>query len=570
MKKLCYECKFIPFITFLCAFVILVSSCSKNRDKDGVEEDGKTRLIVTVLGTEDSGGGNTAKAAPGVIVAENKVLPSEIVSQSAGFDTRFSVVTVENTASRVVTINNDDKDGVSVRAAALPDDIYYKVLLYKASDNSFVTSSNMKSGEPLQIAVDGGVQYKWIAYSYNTANLADLPTVANLAAPAVSLGQNKDFLYANGTITPVGNQSTPLGIVFKRKMARIGVEVNTVGMFADLNQATLTSTQLKTGNIDLLTGNISNSLTNVGTATASATNAIAGYAYNDRKVAYFYTADPTTLANLNVTLTSLIVNLDSYAVSQGQPTRNFGTLSTVFSSPNFTPVLGQSRTFRIDMLESPITTVSNTPVVGSPITTRWARANLYYAGASDHNPYRFHHLNQMTQAGNTFFSAGATRPQIYQTSGSEADPCLLVYPAGVWRQATQNDYEGLVGRLLLSAKTPTYVANQYIQYAATGTGAPYPTNNLRFNLNGSAVGLSLVAGLIDLNLGFYGQNAEYWTSTKLLNLGPLASVGQIHFDGSNSSAGLTTDILDISLLSGLGGGLNVVKSNFMNIRCVRN
>ncbi|MGJ1416833.1 hypothetical protein [Sphingobacterium multivorum] len=76
----------------------------------------------------------------------------------------------------------------------------------------------------------------------------------------------------------------------------------------------------------------------------------------------------------------------------------------------------------------------------------------------------------------------------------------------------------MVGRLLLTAKTPTYVNGQYIQYTATGTAAPYPTNNLRFNLNGSAVGLSLVAGLIDLSLGFYGQNAEYWTSTKLLNI----------------------------------------------------
>lgn len=571
MKILFYKDNCVSAVVLLSFLVCMNIGCSKDRDK-GTESDGKTKLVVSVLGTEDSGGGNTAKVAPGVIVAENKVLPTEIVSQSAGFDTRFSMVTEEASSAHVVMVNDGtSKESTAVRAAALPNDIVYRLLLYKASDNSFVTSINMTSGNPLSIVVDGGVQYKWIAFSYNTFSAADLPTIANNAAPVVSLGNNRDFLYSSGTITPAGQQTTPLGIVFKRKMARIGVEVNTVGMFADLNQATLTNSgQLKTGNIDLLTGNISNTLTTVATATASATNSIDGYAYNDRKVAYFYTADPTTLTNLNVTLTSLIVNLDAYAVSQGQPTRSFGALSTVFSSPNFTPVLGQSRTFRIDMLESPITTVSNTPLGGSPITTRWARANLYYAGDSDHNPYRFHHLNQMTQAGNTFFSAGATKPQIYQTSGSEADPCLLVYPAGVWRQATQNDYEGLVGRLLLTAKTPTYVNGQYIQYAATGTAAPYPTNNLRFNLNGSAVGLSLVAGLIDLSLGFYGQNAEYWTSTKLLNIPPLLSVGQIHFDGSNSSAGLTTALLDISLLPGLGGGLNVVKSNFMNVRCVRN
>ncbi|MGJ1417909.1 hypothetical protein, partial [Sphingobacterium multivorum] len=56
----------------------------------------------------------------------------------------------------------------------------------------------------------------------------------------------------------------------------------------------------------------------------------------------------------------------------------------------------------------------------------------------------------------------------------------------------------------------------------------------------------------------------------MIHIPPLLSVGQIHFDGSNSSAGLTTALLDISLLPGLGGGLNVVKSNFMNVRCVRN
>ena len=279
----------------------------------------------------------------------------------------------------------------------------------------------------------------------------------------------------------------------------------------------------------------------------------------------------TVLPNLTVTLKNITIGLDAHAVSENILTRVFSGLSSTFSVANFTPVLEQSKLFKIDLIESPITTVSN----GGNVTTRWARANLYYLGALDHNPYRFHHLNQQTQDLNTFFAARAVVPQLYATAGTVEDPCTRVYPANTWRQATLLDYQGLVGRSLLeggiiSAKTPTYVFEKYIEYVASGTAAPYPNTNLRFNLNGSAVGLSLVDGLITLSLGTIGQTAALWTSSPLIDLGPVASVGQWHFDGTNTSDAVATALLDISLFPGLGGGLDVIKSGFMNIRCVRN
>ncbi|UIR55975.1 fimbrillin family protein [Sphingobacterium sp. SRCM116780] len=551
--------------------VLLMQGCSKSTNGGELLLGDKTRLTVSVLGIVEGGviGNKGQSLATKAAVKPGLAIASEIVSHIEGFDSRFSVVEDEFKGDRMVSISNNDKEGTAttVRAESMSNGIYYHLIVYKVSDNSVVASQVMRSGDAVQIIVDGGVQYKWVAFSYNTAVAADLPAVADPAAPVVSMGQNKDFLYASGTIT-VNSLNTPLGIVFSHKLARIGVELNTMGMFADLNTATVVNeNQLKTGNFNLLTGTVTGALTTIATASTSTFTRPTAYGFDDRSTAYFYTADPASLPNLNIKLTGLSIKLDAYAVSQSQATRNFGVLSTVYSSPNFVPVLGQSKTFRIDLLESPITTTSNN---GGAVVTRWARANLYYV-SGDHNPYRFHHLNQKTQDNNTFFAFGAIHPQTYATEGAEADPCALVYPTGVWRQATRSDYQGLVGRSILeggfiSAKTPTRVAGQYLEYAAVGTASPYPTNAVRFNLNGSAVGVSLVVGLIDLNFGFYGQNAEVWTSTSLISLPPLVSLGAIHYEATGTTHGLVTDILDLQLL----GAVNVVKSNFMNVRCVRN
>lgn len=563
---------YLPFLTLLSILI----SCEKHENK---EEDlaigNKTSIVINVSGIADVNNVyNTKLATQSGTDNSNKREVGEIISHSAGFDTRVSAGDFEASTNNTNIYVKNRLSGKldAVRAAKMEDGIYYHLLLFKDSDNTIAYNGQLESGSTFTINVDAGILYRWVAFSYNTTISSELPAVSNLSNAIVPMGENKDFLYATGSITPTALVNTPLGIFFRHMTARIAVELDTRGMFAPIDTATVSiDSQLRTGNFDLMEGELTGSFSTISNATSSSFKRVDGYNYDDRKVTYFYTADPSILSSLRVNLKSLSINLDTYAVSQGQGKRVFTGLTSSFSVENFMPVLEKSKLFKIDLIESPVTTTSN----GGSIVTRWARANLYYAGSSDHNPYRFHHLNQQTQDLNTFFSARAVVPQLYATSGAEGDPCLKVYPENIWRQATKVDYQGLVGRSILDggiifAKSPTREVGKYLEYDATGTISPYPGNKLRFNLNGSAIGLNLVQGLIQLDLGSIGQTVAIWTSTPLLDLGSIGSVGQWHFDGTNTSIDVSAAVLDISLLPGLGGGLDVVKSGFMNIRCVRN
>lgn len=570
-----------------CTIMILLftpfHSCNKekgNNSVEGMDEDGRTTIVVTVLGIKDDNIVLNANRMRSVIGSAHDDI-GEIISHEEGFDSRISVGDMESIATHKIFAKNEiTGKSEFLKATKMEDDIVYHLLIYKAADNSIAYNRKMKSGEQIKLVVDAGVIYNWIAYSYNTNVPADLPIPTNAGTsgfmPAdvkVPIGNNTDFLFDSGNITPIALVNTPLGIFFEHKTARIAVELNTMGMFADIKEAEIEVSQLKTGVFDLISGARTGILSDVPAVTTSKFERAADSNYDDRQVAYFYTADETTLANLTVVLKSLTIGLDDYAVDNGSPTRVFGDLSTAFNSANFKPIIGRSKLFKIDLIESPVTTRGTANFLGAScceVITKWARANLYYV--EGHNPYRFQHINHQTTEPNTYFSVGSVLPSIFAASEAIADPCELVYPENTWRTANSSDYNVLVGGIASTilysypGLNPNRVANQYIEYPVTSPAVPqYPHNNLRFNYNGSAIAVALVEGLVQLSLLNSTGIASIWTNSKSLDLLSILDLGHNYYYGTASTQGVTFELLSINLL----GSVNVINSGFRNIRCVR-
>lgn len=535
----------------------LLPGCSKDKQAEIMKPAGDgTQLVVSVLGVTDADettpSGLKANAAIKPAIKQSAVLPNKMLS----FKDFDAVLEVERNVagnSKVLIKDASQKNaGAGLLAAAVAEGVVYRLMLYKA-DGKFVSSTLLTSGKPAQLRVETGTTYNWYAVSYNSKDA--IPEVDTLATALVLPG-GKDVLYASGrvSIPEEPGSDTPLGIIFKHSLARIAVELNTMGMFADMVSAGLSvaGVPVKTATLNLKTGALSN-LVDYTQRVEYANFSNVDSAYSDRKIAYIYTANAAAINNLTVSVNALALTLDD------RTTRTFAALATTPSvfTFNLTPQLGASFTARVNLIESPLTLDG----------VRWSRQNLYYQAGR--NPYRFHHTYAHTNARNTYFSFGALTPDSY---GLDSDPCALVYPQGVWRQASEADFRTLVGTAIggFGAEASTYNTVGglgYIEYpGATGTAGPYPGNDLRFNMNGQGVAVSLLGNNVTIDLGqTFGGSANYWTSTPLLDALGLLRTGAYQYQASANTRSLSTSLLNISLL----GNVEVAQTNFRNIRCVR-
>lgn len=549
-------------VLLVCMGQLLVS-CSKKKDEIQMDPADIRKLTVSVLGITDEGEVSSiaAKASSAVksLGKENAELPSKIL-HFEGFDAQVSVEPDVANTFKVSIGSNRIKGitGTELMAAAVANGVKYRLLLYE-EDGTFASSTLLTSGIAGEVDVVKGTSYNWYAISYH--NTEDVPDV-NPADPKLSLPGGRDVLYASGSVAipdGEGDVNVPLGIVFQHRLARIGIELNTMGMFADMNTAavSVTGAAVKTATIDLRTGALTDLVDYTQTIDYSSFSDVEP-PFRDQKVAYLYTADETPFNNLTVTLTNLVIELDNGS------TRSFQTLlsasPSVFTFNNVTPQIGRSYRALVNLIESPLTLAG----------VQWARANLYYNGG--HNPYRFHHTYLHTNARNTYFSFKGIVPSNF---GVDGDPCSQIYPNGVWRQASEPDFRTLTGTLGFGGQTATYGTVgtlRYFEYqAATGTAAPYPSNNLRFNMNGYGTVLGLVEGLINISLGStYGSQVHVWTSTSGLDLPGLIGLGAWYYNGNRTIINTNNINLSVSLLNVSAIGIDVVESDFRNVRCVRN
>ncbi|QRY58273.1 hypothetical protein [Sphingobacterium siyangense] len=592
----------------------LITSCSKDKNTAIEQSDDHegTNLVLSISGINES---NDDIKQASAASKENRLN----VQSFSDVDVVSSVETnTPYTPASELAVKSYSSSGqvaasnTNLRAAALGDGVKYRLYLLSADGTQVLSSQQytVSSATPTgTITVTPGTTYKWVAFSYN--NTEDI-TAITTANPTVTV-DNKDLLYASGNITipntPGVDVSLP--ILFEHKFSRIGIRLNTMGVFGPITSVGtigLSNVSKKTATINVATGAFTPATTSTAVTSLSLsdfTNVTPGFA--DDKIAYIYTAGTDQLTGVSVSLSNVAIkhsdNVD----------RTFGSTTAItISYGNITPALGHSRVLLANVVESPLTVGSGASAV------KFARSNLYYTAG--HNPYRFFAENKQRSDANSYFAYGATTPAKFVNLADRADPCALVYPANLWREATHADLavlttgndllNGLLSSLgsLNIALTPdapagstpgkTGTAFNYAQYTTTaGSGNPAfdaASNSLRFYYNGQLARLNVlptnfltldVSAVQTLLGGSYGQQAALWAKDApgnilgLINLGTwgyLASTERLGVD----VFGVTVAVPNSEYVKAKGSaellqtvsllGIDVLSSSLKNVRCVRN
>ncbi|MCW8310777.1 hypothetical protein K7A41_06050 [Sphingobacterium sp. InxBP1] len=570
---------------YLALGTLAVTSCNKDTQNGQEIPNGKAQVMVRIAGISD---GEDIKTKGSNRSASTR--HSLQLVEGNGFD---ALVGVDNQlpASEIATAGQSGIRAANGTRAASPvvSGTKYRLFLYKkdGTNYTFEKSVELAAGTEAPVNVSDGATYKWVAMSYNSTD-NQVPENQNLALPG-----NTDVLRATGEFT-VSGAAVPINVNFSRVFARIGIEINTMGMFAPINSATVTVSgqNAKTGTLDVATGAFVGGLTDVSLPALTYADFVnAPGSDGQQKIAYYYTADQTQ-QSLQVTVSALKIKLEDGSE------RSFANNAPLQRSQTITPERGKNHRFLVGITESPLT-------FGG---VQWSRANLYYQAG--YNPYRFYHFNQPTNDPRSFFSYGGAKPGVLARQVLPQDPCALVYPAGLWKTPAKADLAsltsggitGILGDLNLNVLGSTVdlligaqnilatpvsgstAGTGYAEFTATGTNTAYgantsATNKLRFNYNGFMRDISVVEDLIQLDLGTTGgRYTAFWTNDRSLSLPlNLADLGVTHYLGNFHNGGLltggsgfkafrSTNLLGISVL----GGLDVIKSSLMNVRCVRN
>ncbi|WP_324758183.1 fimbrillin family protein [Sphingobacterium thalpophilum] len=409
----------------------LITSCSKDNNS-AIIDSKSDKLTFSVGGIKTDNSDGISKR--GSNTASNKTITaSKIYSFS---DVDMAVSTDNNVPVKTSSLASANRaNGLAADAAPgvtenMEQDVVYVVYIY--SGNTLVASKELKSGTAGTIeGLDPAGSYTWVALSYNTKD-GDKPALTP-ANGAIALPQNKDVLYASGTVDLATNSN--INILFNHAFSRIGIELNTIGVFGEITgspSVTVSGLNLATGSIDLLTGTVSAGQT--FTPTLSYADFVnIDPAHNDAKIAYVYTASTAAQSAIKVTLQNLNINH-----VDGNVPRTYFANATEFGF-QVTPELGKSHRLLLNVIESPLETNFNGRQV------KWGRSNLYYRGNNGGGRnYAFYANNTQTSKANGFFAFGSTIPGQFATTATEGDPCALVYPAGLWKQPAKADFEGMV------------------------------------------------------------------------------------------------------------------------------
>ncbi len=605
----------LKIMKHLSAYLLITSvylmGCDRDTSREDLSDPNATLVVVQAMvddtevvplndaqNTKANLGDSRSSSTPsGLADIDNK----SAFIEGDGFDVITSVSTSWKLKEDESTLEAPNPQSYPRAASPMTPGFTYRLVLYKVvgSTQTFWRQKQLRSSTSTavdtaqQIEVVRGDTYRWYAYSYN--NSSDIPPLTNTGTNAqISMGTNSDFLYATGsfTISATGTANTPLNITFRHQVARLAVEVDARGMFADqvtqlgVSVGGITGGQspLTTGSFGLLDGQVYNPTPYTPTTTftiADFRNVDVGF--NDRKAIYFYSATPASFSNFTVNLNNVTITM-----TDGPTTRAFTGLNRVFAF-NTSAAMTRGRTYnaKIDLIESAL------PFQG----VNWARTNLYLH-SSQRNRYRFHATYAHTNMRESYWPFRSTTPYMFSTGavGANSDPCTLVHPTtrpsdglSVWRQATRADYSTLgfndllLGVLPLVTRAParSIIYNQtngrgYYEYATTGSAAQYPSSNLRFNMNGFGTAVNVASGLlvIDIGISNYGTEGRHWSYDRLIDAGGLLGLGAYSLRTrrvTSSLAGaynlLNPDIVEVLTISLLGGGL--LESSFQNVRCVR-
>lgn len=603
----------------------LITSCSKENPTENVVPKGD-KLTISVLGINDGNNSdksgkrasNTRASFAGSDVSAPKLYEFSDVDMAVSID---NALPVRNSKQNISARFPNGLASSGLRAAEqMESGIKYVIYIYDGEE--FVTSAELEAGTQGTIEdLDPTGSYNWVALSYHNEDSA--PDLAPTSSGSIdNLPANTDVLYAVGTVDLA--EDPTIGITFDHAFARVGVELNTIGLFGEFSESTptisITGASVATGSIDLLSGDVTPGEP-LELSLAWEDFVQVNEEYDDSRVAYFYTA-ASGEQGLTISLQGLSV--DHVDQVGGVVTRDYFAAQAAEFNTAVTPELGNSKRILVNLVESPLVTNYN----GN--TVRWARSNLYYRGDNGgQHDYAFYANNEQTARADGYFPFGGVFPGAYASSSNQGDPCALVYPLGTWKTPSFSDFNQLVtGNTELGALEPIIGASgvvsgiinlilttlgiaaeapnsssggNYAQYDASGGGSSAfddGTNNLRFYYNGQITDIAALSaindggGLVSIgasdlssdNQGFldvgvplipsYGNLVGLWTDEVPVDLG-LASLGTWSYFGLSQDPAFGSERVvarrTSEIVNRIGAlGIDVLSTSLKNVRCVRN
>lgn len=505
------------FAPFLISFLILVA-CEKPPHLREEIQDGDYTLSFAVDGLDASETveriANANHPSSKVTQAKRPILDQSLAKKAIvasktkafnGFEARLVLeeLPLDNGSekpnkSRVQTKSSLLKPIEKRAVSNMSPNKKYRVVVYNTNASgkatTYVNQSQGVVGSPLKIPVYRNKTYRWFAYSYNREE--DIPALHStdyyLPVIANQNSSENDFLYSTGLIetSDIVDGENPISITFSRKLAKIRLEINARGIFATINSANVdvlaADSGPKDGLFSLLDGSYSiNFVTNLSYTTwnpvISDTVPSNWAVYRD-----FYTAVNSSVMRLSLKINEIIVASerinDNAPNTRSQIPRTFQNVD--FTFPDFIAKPGHRYQALLELLESPI----------KRGTAYWARGNLYYDESVDRNKYRFRYDNPhirninngIHNIGDSDYWYGGITP--HSPPNQQIDPCKMVYPEGLWRLPTPDEYNSLIGSTnpAVGRRDQANREGWYISWDnATDIGAPrHPHKHLIFTALG--------------------------------------------------------------------------------------
>ena len=275
---------------------LTLTSCSKELSSSQLGAEDK--LIFTVGGINEN---------------LNNATVNHTYNQEEDFTANTTLKKVEMQSSSTTaseldysSINNtklkNDTKSKTAATIAMKNGRKYRILIYRADNNALVTSVQGVVGTSVEIPAFKNVSYKYYAYSYNSTDDIDEPE--DLVNPEVETPTDSEFLYDSGTCS-TNSFNTSIPITFRYKTAQILLELDTDRLFADITSMDVqfVESYLNKGTFSIKNGTISA----IETYTKTISFDEIDTTRNNVKLARFYVADPSALANYKIKINTLEV-----------------------------------------------------------------------------------------------------------------------------------------------------------------------------------------------------------------------------------------------------------------------
>lgn len=249
----------------------------------------------------------------------------------------------------------------------------YRLVLYNITKNKIEKNVEHEASKSLEIAVTPGDEYRWFAYSYNTAESVDEPIIEN-GQPHIMTKADRELLWTKSINSIVAStQAMPLMINFDHRAAEVVLELDTRNLYGEITDLAIDFDQedyFNTAKINLQTGDIVQTTPySIGTLNKDHfTRAAEHPAILEKRL---YTAQPQNkIETLKIHIKKLTIRQENGDISEIQKvTDPAKTVEFTFTAPH----VSKSHTAGLKMAyKIPAKTILHVTGTGNDDDLKWA------------------------------------------------------------------------------------------------------------------------------------------------------------------------------------------------------